>query len=280
MEGMYRIGDVNILVRTPFDYSPCESFAQYKTDGGRPDITYNFIYGQPEKITDTPVFENPLMKIYNIGGRVVRDFYIPYDTELCARIIRRDKENFDCVCRPEKAFYFAETWNLFNAVGLEWTLIEHGRVILHSSHIKVEEKAVLFSAPSGTGKSTQASLWEKYENAEVINGDRTAIAAGEKGALAYGMPIAGSSAIYKNVTSPLGAVVVIRQAKENRCERLTGREAFKWLLSETTVSGAVPGFFERAADVLMQVAGRVPVYMLHCTPDRGAVECLKEKLEF
>ena len=46
-------------------------------------------------------------------------------------------------------------------------LLKYNGIILHSSFINFENKAILFSAPSGTGKSTQADLWKKYKNAEI-----------------------------------------------------------------------------------------------------------------
>ena len=83
---------------------------------------------------------------------------------------------------------------------IEQVLNSYNTFLLHSSFIKWKDKAILFTAPSGTGKSTQADLWEKYENAEIINGDRSGIRKMDGKWTAYGLPIAGSSGIYKNIS--------------------------------------------------------------------------------
>lgn len=55
---------------------------------------------------------------------------------------------------------------------LERRMLQKDSFILHSAYIRHRGRAILFSAPSGTGKSTQASLWAQYAGAEIINGDR------------------------------------------------------------------------------------------------------------
>ena len=46
---------------------------------------------------------------------------------------------------------------------LERRMLQKDSFILHSAYIRHRGRAILFSAPSGTGKSTQASLWAQYE---------------------------------------------------------------------------------------------------------------------
>ena len=96
-------------------------------------------------------------------------------------------------------------------------LIDYNAMILHSSLVDFSGNGIVFTAPSGTGKSTQADLWKKFKGAEILNGDRTII---RKNANyeAYGSPYAGSSGIYKNKFVNLKAIVVLRQADENRIQ--------------------------------------------------------------
>ena len=76
---------------------------------------------------------------------------------------------------------------------LDRRMIEYGGLILHCAYINHRGKGILFSAPSGVGKSTQAALWEKYRGSEIVNGDRTLLRKKEGKWLACAWPVCGSS---------------------------------------------------------------------------------------
>ena len=152
-------------------------------------------------------------------------------------------------------------------------------VILHSAVVDCKGNGILFTAPSGTGKSTQASLWELYKEAEVINGDRAIIRKYENGYQVYGSPYAGSSRIYKNKRAKVKAVAVLRQGRTNRIRRLGGKEAYISLFSELSVSEWDRSVIEGQAQWLEKFIDTVPVYLLECRPDREAVEVLYNELK-
>ena len=134
------------------------------------------------------------------------------------------------------------TIEIFKLLMLEKLFSLNNIILLHSSYIKYKNKSILFTAPSGTGKSTQAELWEKYAGAEIINGDRVAINKNNGKWCAYGLPFAGSSRIYKNVTTPIGTIVILRQSKENSIKKLNKLEAFRYIYSETTINSWHKGY--------------------------------------
>ena len=120
--------------------------------------------------------------------------------------------------------------NALEESGIFRMLAEHGGVVLHSSYIITQRgEALLFSAPSGTGKSTQAELWRSYAGAKVINGDRALVKA-ENGVTANGILFSGTSGISENVTAPLRAIVLLRQSEKNEIRSVSGKEAFMRLL--------------------------------------------------
>lgn len=82
---------------------------------------------------------------------------------------------------------FTDAVSVLKALDLNHILLERNAVVLHASYIEHEGDAVLFCAPSGTGKSTQAELWKKYRSARIINGDRCLIRKGEAGFTAGGI---------------------------------------------------------------------------------------------
>ena len=150
--------------------------------------------------------------------------------------------------------------------------------ILHSAYMCYEDTAVLFSAPSETGKSTQAGLWEKYRGTWTVNGDRSLLIREEDGWYANGWPVCGSSEICNNKSYPVRAIVMLSQAKENRISRLKGLEALRKVMEQITINAWNSEFQIQAMDELEILLKEVPVYHLECDISEDAVRCLEDVL--
>lgn len=166
-------------------------------------------------------------------------------------------------------------WSAFQ---LERQAMCSGSLILHSAYIVYKRQAILFSAASGVGKSTQASLWETYRGARVINGDRSLLTFTENGWQVSGWPVCGSSQTCRNESYPLHAIVMLAQAKENRCHRLRGMDAFRLIFPQITVNGWNRTFQTQAMDQLERLLQSIPVYLLECDISEDAVKCLERYL--
>ena len=178
----------------------------------------------------------------------------------------------ECLYIPRLATCFRRSRFLWEALCVESLLLSHQALMLHAAFIRVRGQAVLFSAPSGTGKSTQADLWARYEGAEILNGDRAALRCPQDRWTAYGLPFAGSSGIYRNESAPIAAIVALRQAPYNRIRPMKASEAFRFLYPELTLHHWEADSVSRGMDLLLALLSRVPVYLLECRPDREAVE--------
>lgn len=165
-------------------------------------------------------------------------------------------------------------------IALEKYLLAENSIILHSSSILYNGKAILFTAPSGTGKSTQANLWNKYRKAEIINGDRNILHRNEDGTWnVRGIPFCGTSEINKNVDVPLGAIVRLEQGKTDQIKQRTEMETFKDLYQETTVNIWNSKAIEKVMDMCQKLGKEIDQTMLSCTMNETAVECLEQYLE-
>ena len=82
-----------------------------------------------------------------------------------------------------------------------------------------------------------------------------------------------------NEAVPVSALVFLTQAKENRIRRLGGGEAFRRIYAGLTMYSWDRFFVERAVDLAMELAAKVPCYELACLPDQSAVECLERRLK-
>lgn len=114
-------------------------------------------------------------------------------------------------------------------------LLYFGGFMLHSSAVVMDGKAYLFTADSGTGKSTHTALWQKAfgERAEILNDDKPAIRIGANGIYACGTPWSGKTDRNINKIVPIGAIGFLERSEENWIERKTGGEVLGKLLKQT-----------------------------------------------
>lgn len=170
---------------------------------------------------------------------------------------------------------------LFRLLHLEYLMAHHNRTILHSSFLIYQGRAILFTAPSGTGKSTQADLWKTAypQQVEILNGDRSILSCDGEESMAHGLPFCGTSGIAKNQSAPLAAVVILRQGKENRLTRPQPFQLITALLEQCAIDVWDKFGTQQVLDLLVKIIQNTPVYYYECLPDRTAVETLKTELE-
>lgn len=167
---------------------------------------------------------------------------------------------------------------VLNAMEAEHHIVSHGGFLLHASFIRWQGRAILFTAPSGTGKSTQADLWCRLRGAELMNGDRAAVMVEPDGVKACGIPFCGTSGVCRNETLPVAAIIYLSQAPKSEIARLTGLWAFRRVWEGCSVNVWNHEDMARCTQTVMDVVQRVPVYHLACTLDESAVTALETML--
>lgn len=171
-----------------------------------------------------------------------------------------------------------EAYMYLVAMMLEKVLLNDDALILHSSYIQYDGKAILFSGPSGIGKSTQADLWVQYRNAELINGDRTLLKRDNCLWSAKGFPICGTSKTAKNKEFPISSIVFLEQDTSNHIVQLQGFIAFKKLLSEVSINYWNGSACTHALQLIEDISANIPIYLLSCTPTLEAVNRLAKEI--
>lgn len=182
-----------------------------------------------------------------------------------------------CIAREEDWRWATRSQFLWPGVSLPQLLLYHNTLVFHASYIEHQGRGILFTAPSQTGKSTQASLWEKYRGARILNGDKAGVQPGET-ATVHGMPFCGTSGICENVSLPLRCIVVLSQAKENTVRRLGVREALPLLSPNVFADQLIAEEWQKTLMLLLDLVENVPIYSLACTPDVRAVEALEQAM--
>lgn len=147
---------------------------------------------------------------------------------------------------------------------------------MHASLVDRSNKGLMFLGPSGIGKTTQAELWMKYRDAEIINGDMVFVKQEEDCFLGCGSPWHGSSPYCLNRQVPLAAMIVLKQSSENSIRRLSEFEMVSVVMNSVFFPTWYKEGHEAACKTLDGLLKQVPVYELSCRPDEEAVQLTEE----
>ncbi|MEI3133693.1 MAG: hypothetical protein V8S75_06300 [[Ruminococcus] torques] len=119
----------------------------------------------------------------------------------------------------------------YSCAGAEFymKLLKHQGFMIHASAVEKEGKAYLFSAPSGTGKSTHAQLWRqtfKGEPIRIINDDKPAVCLQNGVFYACGTPFSGKTDKNENRKAPIQGLCMLHRGKTNKIQKITWGKLF------------------------------------------------------
>ncbi len=194
-----------------------------------------------------------------------------------------------CEIGQNRAEVFVGRWYLegietyevvfLSLLALERRLANCPCLILHCAYTEYQGQAMLFSAPSGTGKTTQAGLWEQYRGSRTVNGDKALLEYDGTAWTANGWPVCGTSGVCENKTLPVGCIVMLSQADVNQAWRMRPAEAFTGLYGQITMNRWDREGLVKNLDLLERLIGNVPVYHLACDISEDAVKTLAQEME-
>lgn len=278
---IFNIAQLNIVIHTPvsINFQSCMEPFRMELEKVEPIHVVYQIMNLWEDYENDSECNKKDFAVKKINNKFVRIYPAKVANSMKKILIYSEEKNKMIIQYPmQKDVFLFEHFNIWNYMAFENPLLYYQAFLLHSSFISWQNNGILFTAPSGTGKSTQADLWKKYEDADIYNGDRTIIRKIDGKYYGFGSPYAGSSGIYRNESAPIKAIVVIEQGPDNVIRRLHGREAFLPLFRETLMNTWNKEYMEKMTDLLMDAAYQIPVYHLSCRPDQDAVNTVKNEI--
>lgn len=145
--------------------------------------------------------------------------------------------------------------------------------VFHGSVIAVDGAGYLFTAKSGTGKSTHTRLWREYfgDKAVMINDDKPLLKIADIGVIAYGTPYNGKHRLGCNKSVPLKAICVLERSEENHIERVTKSQVYTMLLQQV-YRPQDPVQMAKTLKLVDKLAERVELYRLGCNMELEAAK--------
>lgn len=149
-------------------------------------------------------------------------------------------------------------------------LLEFNGTYIHASAVILDGAAYLFSAPSGTGKSTHTEKWCRLFGARYLNDDKPALRFTGNGWMAYGTPWSGKNDLSSPVGVPLGGIACLRRGQENTIRRLDPPEALPMLMAQSMWKLATQDKMDKQLAIMDKLLQEIPVWELKCRNDDEA----------
>ena len=252
-------------------FEQMENLEPFACEGGERLFSLTVEIGTGPEYTEVYRWEEPYMTYIVYGHTASGNDVFKFGNSLfliCSKDYREGRIILP-ECKFKKVFY--------EALKMMYDLATAGKDTLHvhAAVVSCGGKGYLFLGPSGTGKSTHAQLWlEHIEGTELVNDDNPVVRDG----VVYGSPWSGKTPCYRNVSVPIGGIVMLSQAPYNKIRRLSGIEAYVDLAE--SVGGKI--WDSRIAEGLHQaenkLASTVPMWHLECLPDEAAARLCYETI--
>ena len=154
-----------------------------------------------------------------------------------------------------------------------------GLFAVHSASVLYRGKAWLFSAPSGTGKSTHAALWNSLYKTPVLNGDLNLIGFSDGRPFVYGIPWCGTSGRFTADVYPLGGIVFLKQAPYDSAAVLETEKAQLSVMRRTVSPAWTKAMLSKNLNFAERLSKKIPFFSLACTKEATAAAALKKCID-
>ena len=193
------------------------------------------------------------------------------------------EENRWLVDENEMSPAMLEFQTLMLATGNE--LLLHERALFHGPALFWKGRAWIFTAPSGTGKTTQILHWRKLlrRDTKIINGDKPLLVLRENGeVLVCSSPWRGKEKYgIKGLCAPLGGFILLKQGDHNEIEQLAVSDAVCPLFVEFISCPENAEQIRCQAEILQRILDTVPVWKLvNCGDKESAVLTMKTLTQY
>lgn len=283
--GKYRIADFNL----EFTFHHLDFFNMRLK--AYEDNFSNYDFKITSKVNNTIKDEEGIIQIQN-------QFYKHLENETGIHLITyKNKEGFiaqkityskdyrncsiELIDHPNKILTFEEREYMATCQAFITMASHYNCVMIHASAISYNGQGILFSADSGTGKSTHTQLWQQEYGDKVIfiNDDKPMVKKESGVFYVYGSPWSGKTDLNNNLKVPLKALVMLNRGLENKIEKVALNDVIKEVFANISLIKDDLKVTKEVMDCYGAIFEAIPLYRLYCNISDEAPR-LVEKVVF
>lgn len=151
---------------------------------------------------------------------------------------------------------------------------KYNTILFHGSVLAIDGKGYLFTAPSGTGKSTHTRLWKEYfkDRVIVVNDDKPFLKIEGDEVFAYGTPWDGKHRLSSNIKVPLKGICILSQDKENWIKKIDSKSVYPYLYNQVYHILNERENAIKTLQIFDKLLKIVPIYKMGCNISYDAVK--------
>lgn len=281
MTEIYKIAKIKMALDTKEAYFH-EIMREYLLGGDEKDMYVKAEIADEIKIPTGCIIQRPKLSVFKENGYTTAYYS---NNQGVYGAIRFDSVYSDCALYLLKDAVldnldYKEIGYLLLGMLFNYKLTYFNGVSLHGSAIKFDDDAIIFTAPSGVGKSTQAKLWkQKYGNrVTFINDDKPALRFEDGELYCYGTPFAGKEHLNGNTEAKVKAIINVVRGDVNKIEKTGKKESIALMLEETARSMLNGNANRNIFTAIEHILSCTPIYKLTCTKQLEAVETVYKRI--
>jgi len=172
---------------------------------------------------------------------------------------------------PEFSDGYLESLEIYRIICRK--ILSYDAMLMHCAAVAVDGEAYLFTAASGTGKTTHINLWRKKfgDRFLVVNGDKPILRMRKGKFFACGTPWRGKENYGHNVVAPVKAVCILERGEKNEIEKIAPHEAISTMLTQTLRTSDMREM-EKSLVLIDKLLNSVPFYRLRCNMEPEAAD--------
>ncbi len=214
---------------------------------------------------------------YGFTQRFCRDYLADGEADFSVTVSEEDidREIEISPYNPERGY--AESICVYREIAKRLPL--YNRAVFHGAVISYNNRGYLFTAPSGTGKTTHIKLWQQYlDGVEIVNGDKPILFADGEGVEAFATPYSGKEGYQNHGSIRLKGICIIHRGAENRIRRAESGEALSEIIHQIYIPFNDEAAVTKTLDLLDLMFKSIPIYILECNIGEEAVKTSFEAL--
>ncbi len=285
----YRIADITLRIDADLpitDRTFHPKFELFRVPaGGDETLTIHHHFSLPElddgKLGEE-VYRRPPWAIYRKNGSWI---YLgihpdPGDRRITRVLTFDDGHRHGRIYHPSSDFFLREGMDSLLLLASDQVLLarvlpEFGGVFLHAAGVRLGGRGLLFAGPSEAGKSTIVKMLKG--RADVLCDDRMVVRRSPDGFRIHGTWSHGEVPDVSPGSAPAKALFFLRQARENRLERIMdSRRAARELLPRIIRPLVTADWWRSVFSLAEEIVRSVPIYDLHFDKTGDIVSRLEE----